>query len=375
MSVSSFRKRFLEVAIYFLRLGLTGFGGPLSLISIMQKDLVETRKWISLDEFQQAFALIKSMPGPAAFQTAVYLGRKRAGLVGGALAGIFIILPAAILVVFAAHYLEVYGKYKPIQNFLIGMQTAAVVTIAFGLKSFFVPYLKKSDFWMLLIASAYIFYKGLLPESLLIIGGASLWVIVNKIVFNRGSTALPMFAFVASGSPNLSELIKVCVKAGAIVFGTGIAIVPILESDFVQRLHWLTHSEFMNALAIGQITPGPVMISVTYIGYKLFGIKGAVIATGAVFGPSFFHMMSWFPSAIQYLSRQKWIQHFVFAATSIILGTVAVSIASILSGFHDTAWCYIVLILTALIEWHFRLPAWALIPLGGVFGEIVPLFF
>lgn len=368
-SAPTFGARLLEVQTYFLRLGALGFGGPLSLIAMMQRDLIEVRHWISSDEFKQAFALIKSMPGPVAFQTAVYLGNKRAGRWGGLAAGIAILLPAFLMILIYGYYYDGLSANKTVNWFMMGMQVSAVVTILFGLKSFFLPYIRRFDYWFILITAAVTFHFGVLPEPVLIIGGAALWAFRRKLFFGAnpagGAAALIVI------DPKFLELILVCAKAGAIVFGTGLAIVPILEHDFVARLHWMTHAEFMNALAIGQVTPGPVMISATFIGFKTFGLKGAFAATVSVFGPSFFHMMTWFNSAIQFLSRQKWIQDFVFAATSIIMGTLLVTTVDIMLPWAATPWCFGLFIFIFLLAAKSKWPAWVLIPTGGAVAMIV----
>ena len=365
--------RFFETLTYFLKLGTVGFGGPLSLVAMMEKELIEDRHWISQDEFKQAFVLIKSMPGPVAFQTAVFLGRKRAGRLGGLAAAMAIILPAFLMMLVYGYYYDLIKSNRSAQLFLAGMQVSAVVAILFGLKSFFLPYVRRIDYWLILISAALLFYYQVLPEPVLIIGGAALWAARRKLFSSNGKSggvALSLFVM----DPKFVDLVLVCAKAGAIVFGTGLAIVPILEHDFVSRLHWMTHAEFMDAVAIGQITPGPVMISATFIGFKIFGIKGALAATIAVFGPSFFHMMTWFNSAIQFLSRQKWIQEFVFAATSIIMGTLAVSTVAIMWPWHVTPWYYALFALIFALAANFKWPAWLLIPTGGLIAVVVGLF-
>jgi chromate transporter len=366
---NSFAARLAEVVFYFFRLGLIGFGGPMSLIAMMQKDLVEKRGWINGDEFKQAFALIKSMPGPVAFQTAVFLGRRRAGRLGGLLAGTFLLIPAFTMVVVFGMFYDRLNLDPRVQKFMTGMQVAAIVTILFGLKSFFLPYVRRPEYWLILAISGWLFFSGALPEPAIILGGSVLWAFRKKF-FSQGSASGAGLSAILI-DPKLIELISICAKAGSIVFGTGLAILPILEQDFVNRLHWMTHAEYMDALAIGQVTPGPVMISVTFIGFKTLGWRGAIAGTMAVFGPSLFHMLTWFNSAIAFLSRQKWIQDFVFAATSIIMGTILVATAQIMWPWRETPILFGIFAFVFAIAYKTKWPAWALIPLGGALGLLV----
>jgi len=361
--------KYREVFLYFLRLGFVGFGGPLALIGMMQKDLVETRGWMPIEEFHQAFAMIKAMPGPVAFQTAVFLGRRRAGLWGGLIAAVMLNLPAFLLMVLFGYYYQAYENLKSAQSFLSGMQASALVMVLVGMKSFFLPYYKRFSYWMLLIVGAVVFFKDWLPEPVLIIGGASVWAISKH--FKYRSSALPAFAFVLE--PKLFELMGVCAKAGAFVFGTGLAIVPMLEKGVVENLHWMTHSQFMDALAMGQITPGPVVITATFIGFKTLGLVGAVVSTVAIFAPSFFHIMTWFPSALNFLSRQKWITDFVFAATSVIVGTLIVTTVKMMTPWQSTPWCFVIFAIGFLVAVKTKIPSWVLIPAGGFAGLLFGL--
>ncbi len=360
--------KYREVTVYFLRLGLIGFGGPLALVGIMQAELIEKRKWMDPEEFKRVFALIKSMPGPVAFQTAVFLGRRRAGLLGGAIAAIFLNLPAFILLVLFGYYYQAYEQQQQAQWFLLGMQAAALTMVLIGMKSFFLPYFKRLDYWVMLLSGAAVFYYQWLPEPVLILGGASLWA-ARKRLSARAASTMAVFAI----DPRLLQLIAVCAKAGAFVFGTGLAIVPLLENDVVEKLGWMNHAQFMDALAMGQITPGPVVITATFIGLKVLGFWGACAATVAIFAPAFFHMMTWFPYAIAFLGRQKWINDFVFAATSIIVGTLAVTTLRMMTPWQATPWCFLIFAICFAIALRTRVPSWALIPIGGVPGLVAKI--
>lgn len=344
-----------EVFQYFLRLGVLGFGGPLALIAQMQKDLVQERKWISEEKFQQVLPLIKMMPGPVAFQLATFIGHERRGFWGGFLAAIGLVLPSFFLMVALASGYDQFVQISSLKSMMIGMQAGAMALILLSLKPLILPHKSKSLFWILLVASVALLFKGLLPEVLLILTFgllAVIWTLVkNRKLAIEGSTL---------------QLFLICLKSGAVVFGTGLAIVPVLEGDFVDKLHWLTHSEFMDALAFGQLTPGPVVITVTFVGFRIAGVMGAIAATVGIFLPAFFHMTTWFPKAIGWLQKQKWIAEFSMGAIAAVTGAIVVTVLkSCLDwGFQLN----LVLLGIVMINLLFKIPSWSAILIGSALG-------
>ncbi len=167
-------------------------------------------------------------------------------------------------------------------------------------------------------------------------------------------------------SDHLSSLAGVCLRAGAFVFGTGVAIVPILEHDFVQNLHWITHREFLEALALGQVTPGPVVITVTYIGYKVAGMAGAVVATVSIFLPSFVHMVTWFPRFVKRMARQRWIKDFLLGSNAAVACSIFLAVITLGQSMKlNKAEMLLAMGVFTLSLWG-RVATWLLIPLGGL---------
>lgn len=352
-----------EILVYFFRIGCLGFGGPLALVAQMQKELVVERKWMHEDDFRAAFGMIKSMPGTVAFQTAVFLARQRGGFWGAALAGFVFILPSFLMMVALAACYQQMSDIIWLRNAMHGMQIAAFALIAWALKSLGQGFFRKPIFWLLSLLAVLVFVYQMLPEPILIVGAGALAVALAQMT---KPTAKTTSAKLYGMSPLLLPLLWVCFKAGAFVFGTGLAIVPLLENDFVSRLQWLSHSQFMDALSFGQLTPGPVVITVTFIGYKVAGMSGALVATAGVFGPSFFHMTTWFPRMLDWLLKQKWIQHFSMGVTAAVCSTIAVSLFRI-----GQAWSTIDIGLSVLflaIMYFSKLPSWMLILLGAFVG-------
>lgn len=313
-----------ELVFYFFRLGLTGFGGPLALIADMQKELVEKRSWISTDEFRQAFAAIKSMPGPVAFQTALYLGTRRINRWAGLAAGVCLLIPATLMMFFLAASYQSFQASPSLVRCLVGMQTGALAMIALALRPLTRDYYKSNRFWIVVLLSFILVFRGYFAEPILIFLFGLIFSIYDKQQLKKN--------IIFEASFSILLLCWICFKAGAFVFGTGLAMVPILENEFVSARGWLSHQEFMDALAFGQLTPGPVSVTVTFIGYKLGGFIGSILATIAVFLPSALHQLTWFPKFVSWFSSQRWVRSFVEGATAAIVGGILVSLFSLIKS-------------------------------------------
>jgi chromate transporter len=165
---------------------------------------------------------------------------------------------------------------------------------------------------------------------------------------------------------DLGTLALVCFKAGALVFGSGLAIVPMLQNDVVTKYHWLSQSEFLDALAFGQMTPGPVVITATYIGHKLYGMSGALIATLSIFGAAFFHMSTWFPLVVKKLKGKLWINDFIFGAVAAVVGPIIVAVYKLGVGVNMTPALGVLMVVSFFITLKSKFPLWAVIPIGGL---------
>lgn len=313
---------------YFLKLGLTGFGGPLALIQQMRHDLVESEKLIDSQQFDQAFTLIKAMPGPIAFQMAVHCGYKLLGFWGAVIAGLGLILPAFAMMVLMGIFYSQLVVLNSVKMFFVGMQYAVAAVILMGIKGLSLNYHRNYLFLIFALVAGVLFYLKLVPESLLILGSGLFLVgfeffrkqSQSKII----SVATPLLFF--SVDEKLFILFKTCFTAGALVFGTGLAIFPFLQTQLVDQAMLLPLSVFNDGVTFGQMTPGPVTISTTFIGYQISGIQGAFVATIALLLPPFFHMTTWFPRAMVWMGTQKWIPQFILGSTAAVVGCLLVTV-------------------------------------------------
>ena len=345
-------QKIYEVFSFFIKLGALGFGGPLALVSSMQDHCVKKEKWLSHEEFNSTFALIKAMPGPIAFMTAVFLGKKRAGFWGGLMAGVGLNLPSFILMILFSMFFSSLTQFTFIHTLMIGMQVAALGVILGSLKGLVQGKEKNIFFWFLVFVSGFInyFHPGL--EPVVIIGFGLMLIVQNKF-FDLATMALVFF------------------KAGALVFGSGLAIVPMLQNDVVTKYHWLSQSEFLDALAFGQMTPGPVVITATYIGHRMYGMSGALVATLAIFAAAFFHMSTWFPVMVSKLQGKDWVDRFVFGAVAAVVGPIIVAVLKMSFGISLTPFLVTMAAVIFILTLIGKVPMWLMIPLGGIINLIV----
>ena len=336
---------------YFLYLGSTGFGGPLALIHQMRIEFVEKRKIIEASDFDQAFTLIKAMPGPIALQMAVFCGKKIQGLPGAFKAAFGLIAPAFCLMLLMAVFYEQMSQFVFIKSFFSGMQFAVAAVILISLRPLLRPYQKSIHFWLMLVIAAVLFFNKWVPESLLIVGFGVLWALYDSRMTSRYTLSFAPIILLAD-SEKLFQIFKSCLMAGALVFGTGLAVFPFFQSDFVEKYQWISLSVFNDAVTFGQMTPGPVTISTTFMGYKMAGLGGAFVATIGLFLPPFLHISTWFIPALNWFKKQKWVKPFLFGSTSAVIGCIAVTVykMNVTEITNPTFWIIFILSFFSLLR-------------------------
>jgi chromate transporter len=284
-----------EILRLFLRLGLTAFGGPAAHIVLMEREVVERREWMSRAQFLDLVGACNLLPGPSSTQVAMALGYRRAGWVGLAVAGACFILPASLATLALAWAYVRYGSLPQTQGLLYGAKPVMVAIIIQAIWK-----LGRTAFhrWPLALAGLACFAAALLGAPpiavLLASGGLALlaaWARSRRSVA-LGLATLPATAGAGAagvvGVTGLTPLFLVFLKLGVVVFGSGYVLVAFLKADLVDRLHWITTPQLLDAITAGQVTPGPVFATATFLGYLLHGWAGAVVATAAIFLPSFF---------------------------------------------------------------------------------------
>jgi chromate transporter len=275
MSRSSRNKGELaEVARYFLRLGLTAFGGPAAHIAMMEDEVVRRRGWLSREEFLDMLGATNLIPGPNSTEMAIHIGLARVGWPGMILAGTCFIVPAAAVTLALAWSYVRYGALPQAQAVLYGIKPVIIAVVAQALWGLTRTAVKNEFLAALTAAAAAAGFLGA-NELLVLIGSGMLAVAARKSsrAGNVPFGLLPLFLFF--------------LKVGAVLFGSGYVLLAFLQSSLVDRWHWLTQSQLLDAVAAGQLTPGPVFTTATFVGYLLGGVPGAAVATIGIFLPSF----------------------------------------------------------------------------------------
>jgi chromate transporter len=287
------RAKLSELALLFLRLGCTAFGGPAAHIAIMENEVVRRRRWLSSEKFLDLLGAANLIPGPSSTELAVFIGYERAGVVGLVLAGASFVLPAAVMVTALAWAYVQFGALPQVSGILYGIKPvviAVVVQALWGLA----PKAIKMSFWLGALGVVACVASALRVDALVVLVGAGVASVVQERIGKAdGAARVVLLGGVAGGGTTVAAPVSLLLlflsflKIGAVVFGSGYVLLAFLRADLVDRMHWLTEQQLLDAVAIGQITPGPVFTTATFIGYLLGGGWGALLATVGIFLPGF----------------------------------------------------------------------------------------
>src|SRR6516164_6476051 len=317
--------------LYFLRLGTLGFGGPIALVGYMQRDLVEERKWLSKEDYFEGLAFSQLCPGPLAAQLAKYIGWLHSGTLGATLTGAAFILPSFLMVLALASLYVHFGQLRWIQGMFYGIGasvSAIIVRSAWKLiqKTLGRDYL----LWVLFSALAVttIWTQSEIVWLFVLCGFVSVLLKAPPELRANTTEAAVMAPSLVSGllgpasAGTVASVFFFFLKAGAFVFGSGLAIVPFLYGGVVGRFHWLTERQFLDAVAVAMITPGPIVITSGFIGYLVAGPLGAFAAAFAVFLPPYLLVIFVAPYYRRF-SQNRQVKAFVQGVTAAAVGAIA----------------------------------------------------
>jgi len=373
-----------QMTRYALSLGTFGFGGPVALVGYMHRDLVERRKWISEADYKEGLTLSQMMPGPLAAQLAIYLGYVHYGLAGATLVGTAFVLPSFVMVVALGWAYTLYGGLPWMQAVFYGVGGCVIGIIAISAFKLTRKTVSKSGLlWGIYLASALATVITETESIWLFLGaGAIVWLTrAPPRILGSGTTALGLmpFGMALPGVPQadyttLGQILLFFTKAGAFVFGSGLAIVPFLHQGVVQQFGWLDEHQFIDAVAVAMITPGPVVITVVFIGFLAAGFLGAVAAAIGIFLPVYLFTIIPAP----WFSRNRdnaLLKAFVLGATSAATGAIAGAV--ILLGrraIYDVPTAAVALV-SLVVLWRFKVPEPILVAAAGIVGLVVFLLF
>jgi chromate transporter len=370
-----------DLVRYFLWLGTTGFGGPIALVGFMQRDLVDERGWFSAEEYREGLALAQLAPGPLAAQLAIYLGWTRGGARGAALIGLAFVLPSFLMVLaLAVGYLRV-GGLAWMQGAFYGIGAAVIAILARSAVKLTRLTLGEDRLLWGLFAVAGLVTAWTESEIVWIfLGAGAVAVLARAWPFRRRSATLGV-ALVPSGllaglagpatTDTLWRIAWYFAEAGAFVFGSGLAIVPFLHGGVVREFGWLNDRQFLDAVAVAMITPGPVVITVAFIGFLVAGPAGAVVAALATFLPCYLFTVIPAPHFKRW-SRNRAVRAFVDGVTAAATGAIA-GAAFVLGRRALVDLTTLAIAAAALaVSWRFRrVPEPLLILVAGVVGVVL----
>ncbi len=318
-----------QLIIYFLKLGTIGFGGPVALVGYMYRDLVEKRKWIEEEDYKEGLALAQLAPGPLAAQLSIYLGYVHYRIIGATLAGIAFVLPSFIMVLGLGYAYVKAGGLPWMQAVFYGIGAAVIGIIAISSYKLSKKSLGKD--WLLWIIAIILAVTTFITESeilwLILLAGIIVWLYKSPPKINKTIQTVFLFPVLlqASGiwmNEKLTQIGWFFFKAGAFVFGSGLAIVPFLYGGVVKEYQWLNEQQFLDAVAVAMITPGPVVITVGFIGYLVAGVPGACVAALATFLPCYLFTIIPAPYFKKY-GKNPAIKAFVDGVTAAAIGAIA----------------------------------------------------
>jgi chromate transporter len=384
--------RLRELAQVFLKLGTIGFGGPQAHIAMANDEAVLRRQWLTAEQFTEGLAVCEILPGPASTQMGIYIGYTRAGQIGALVAGLCFIAPAFLIVVALSWGYFRFQGVPQLDDLFLGVSPVVMaIILAFCWKLG-----KKTiqDGWRMGVAIAAFLLTTFTAISVLLqfigAGLLGLWLFRPSERSRLGLFLPPIWLANLPSEPlalssfwgleRMGEfgwpLAAFFLRVGSFIFGGGLVIIPLLEFEVVERLQWLTRTEFINGVAIGQISPGPVVLTAAFVGYKVAGVLGALVASIAIFAPSFAFIMLAAPLLLR-VRQNAWVQAFLKGVMPAVLGAIAAAtiplaqttlaqenvINSIAAGLIG------LLALLALIR--FKTPTWQLIFAGAAVGLLL----
>ncbi|TMF26263.1 MAG: chromate efflux transporter [Chloroflexi bacterium] len=369
-----------DLAGYFLRLGTFGFGGPIALAGYMQRDLVERRRWFTQEEYLQGLAVSQTLPGPLAAQLAMWLGYVRRGFWGAVAAAVPFILPPFVIVsIVAALYVSFRGT-TVIQALFYGIGPTVIALILRGAwKLLGVTVKNDRRLWAIFAVVTLITFAVRSEVAVLFVLAGFLGVLLyappgwlRRPAISPAAIPLGLGTLVTQAAdPNvLLQLGIFFFKAGAFTFGSGLAIVPFLQQGVVRDYGWLTEREFLDAVAMGMITPGPVVITAVFVGYLVAGLSGAAIAGIGVFLPPFLMVVLFAPWILRYRKHPA-VQGFTKGATAAAAGAIVGAAAVIATQVLVDVPTIAIFVIAFGILWRLRVPEPALVAASAIVGLVL----
>ncbi|MGZ3772188.1 MAG: chromate efflux transporter [Pseudobdellovibrionaceae bacterium] len=358
-----------ELILIFLRLGLTSFGGPAAHLSLMEEEFVHQRQWLSREKFLDLVAMANLIPGPNSTEVAIHIGYLRAGWWGFWIAGICFILPAFIIVTVIAYFYKQYASLPDVQHFLLGINAVVLTVIAqaflrflksvFKIKSF--REIPTQAFWnekqnvliiFIILTSLYLRTQNM-SEIFILLNCAFIALFISQ-------------RFTGSRHHELASIFWVFFKIGSVLFGSGYVLLSFLQAEIIQNKHWITQTQLLDAISVGQFTPGPVFTTASFLGYLLQGIPGALAATAGIFLPAFLFVGLSIP-LYKKINSSILFRSILSGVIAGSLGLLLFTLGSLTHTLTGSALLWIISLGSALLLWKKpQIPAAVLVLIGGL---------
>jgi chromate transporter len=378
-------ERLAEIALGFLKIGATAYGGP-AIMGVMQAEFQDRRQWVSRSRFVEGLSLVNVLPGAAATQLGIFLGYSRGGIWGGVIAGLCFVAPGLLVMLALTLAYAALGVSPLVRGALSGLGPVVLAIFIVAVHRLGTATVRSLPHGLIALSAAVaaVLSPLGLPAILLLAGGAGLLSFHSRrlgavvlVLLGVGLALLhltaaapmplPAASSAAVAAPRPWDVIALFFTVGAFTFGGGLSMVALMQEQIVTQLHWLTLQEFIDGLALGQLTPGPILIVAAYVGYKVLGVAGAVMAAAAVFLPSFVMMLAVLP-VFDRLRTLGWARAAMQGIGPGVIGVLTVSLARLLPHAAPDSLAAVVLVLTVA-----TLAAWRVAPLelmlaGAVVG-------
>jgi chromate transporter len=370
-----------DLAGYFLRLGALGFGGPIALAGYMQRDLVERRGWVTQAEYLEGLAVSQTLPGPLAAQLAMWLGYIRRGFWGAVAAAVPFILPPFVIVTAVAALYVAFKGTTVIQALFYGIGPTVIALILRGAwKLLRITVRSDQRLWAIFAVVALVTFVVRSEVAIVFVISGLLGVLLYAPPTWPRRAAIPALLPVhldkligATQSTDLNTLVLLGIfffKAGAFTFGSGLAIVPFLQQGVVHDYGWLTEREFLDAVAMGMITPGPVVITAVFVGYLVAGLAGATIAAIGVFLPPFLMVVLFAPWIMRYRKHPA-LQGFTKGATAAAAGAIVGAAGVIATQVLVDVPTVVIFAVAFVVLWRSKVPEPLLVGASAVAGAVL----
>lgn len=367
-----------QLTVYFLKLGTIGFGGPVALVGYMHRDLVEQRKWITEEDYKEGLALAQLAPGPLAAQLSIYLGYVHYRIIGATLAGLAFVLPSFLMVLALGYAYVKAGGLPWMQAVFYGIGAAVIGIIAISSYKLSKKSLGKE--WLLWGIAALLAITTFITETenlwLILLAGVLVWFQKSPFKIRRSVNSIflvPVLLQIGTiwANEKLTQIGWFFFKAGAFVFGSGLAIVPFLYGGVVKEYQWLSEQQFLDAVAVAMITPGPVVITVGFIGYLVAGFPGACVAALATFLPCYLFTVIPAPYFKKY-GKHPGIKAFVDGVTAAAVGAIAGAVLVLAKRqLTDVISCLIAVVTILVLLKFKKIPEPVIILIAALLGLLI----